>query len=172
MTRLEMAIVDVKSVRKGENRAWIFDKSGVIRGDVFVCDTLDILNSWLENGYEIEDEEIDEDAIEFNTYNYNANVSNDIAFGFKDNKMVAKVHICGDARYNYTNCFLLNIGSLEELYESIGLYYKDINDTYTAYFNMFDEGFEVYNRKTDESITCYETELEELLYEIEEKESK
>ena len=173
MTRLEKAIEEIKSVRKSQNRAWIFDENGVIRGDVFVGDTIDLLNMFLVNNLEVELGDYDEDAIEYNTYNWGAYISNDIAFGFKDGKMIAMVHICGDVRGNYTDLFALDIGSLDELFDYVdSVLYKDIDETHYAYFDIFNEGMEVYNSETEDSIRCFEMELGDLLQEINDKESE
>lgn len=175
MSNLKNVIEEVKEGRKG---AWIFDESGVIKDDVFVGDTIDILENWLLNGEEEElpdytDDEL-YDIISDNTYNWGSNISNDIAFGFdkKRGLMIAHIHIGGDVRCNYSDYFALNIGSMEELFESVDEFHKDIDDTHCAFFNMFSEAIEVYNTETDESITCYEIELKDLLEEIKEKESK
>lgn len=164
MTRLEKAIEEIKSVRT----AWIFDENGVIRDDVFVGDTIDLLNMFLEKGLEVELDEYDEDAIEYNTYNWGAYISNDIAFGFKNGKMIAMVHICGA---NYTDLFALDIGSLDELFDYVdSVLYKDIDETHYAFFDIFNEGIEVYNSETEDSIRCFEMELGDLLQEIKDKE--
>lgn len=171
MSNIKRAIEEIKSVRKLQNRAWIFDENGVIRDDVFVGDTVDLLNMFIEKGLEVELDEYDEDAIEYNTYNWGAYISNDIAFGFKDGKMIAMVHICGDARANYTDLFALDIGSLDELFDYVdSVLYKDIDKIHYAFFNIFNEGMEVYNTETEDSIRCFEMELGDLLEEIKDKE--
>lgn len=176
MKFIDDVIKQIKDNRKG---IWIYDESGVIRGDIFVGETIDLLEHWKE--YEIdlpEDLTEDElyDIIEYNTYNWGANISNDIAFGFdKERKiMIAHVHLCGDIRYNYSYLFALDIENLEELLDinSNCLLLKDIDDIHMAFFNMFDEGMEVFNSEKEDSIKCFELEKADLLKEIAEKESE
>ena len=62
MSNIERAIEEISRVRKSQNRAWIFDENGVIRDDVFVGDTVDLLNMFLEKGLEVELNEYDEDG--------------------------------------------------------------------------------------------------------------
>lgn len=75
-------INEVKSVRTGENSAWIFNESGEIKADVFVVDVLPLLYAMAEREAEIilpEDYFDDYDKAD-NTYNYNCNISNDILY--------------------------------------------------------------------------------------------
>lgn len=175
MSNLERAIEELKLGRVG---AWIYNSDGVIRGDVFVADTLEILEYWLDNNLEVDlpkgltEEEL-YDIIEYNTYNWGSNISNDVAFGFYNNEiMIAMVHIRGDVRDNYTTLFALEIGNLEQLLDSLPYLEKDIDNTHIASFDFFNEGMSVYNTETEEEFDCYELELGDLLQEIKDKEGE
>ena len=165
---LKDIIEEIREERKG---AWIYNDKSEIRDDVFVGDTLDILTYFLENGWEV-DCPYEDVMMGYNTYNWSPSISNDITWCFRDEIMFARVHISGDVRVNYSNLFALNIGSLEQLYDALPYLSKEIDSTHIATFNIFEEGFEVYNTETDESFRCYECELSNLLEEIKEKENK
>lgn len=172
MSRLSNAIEEVKNGRVG---AWIYNERGEIRADVFVGDTVELMEDWLNHEVEfpnLTDEEIS-DIIEYNTYNWGANISNDIAFGFYNKEiMIAMVHISGDARCNYSELFALDFGSIESLADNMPYLSKDVDETHVASFSMFDEGMDVWNTELEEEIVCYEIELEDLLNEIADKESE
>ena len=83
MTRLENVIEEVKAARTGVNRPWIFDEDGNIREDVLVGDVIPLLEELKEYEIDITDEEIeefinDEETKGDNTYNWGANISNDL----------------------------------------------------------------------------------------------
>ena len=82
MTRLENVINQVKVSRTGKNHAWIFD-DGKISDNVVCGEVLDLLeelkeyeinvsDAWIENF--LHNPRVKGD----NTYNFNANISNDI----------------------------------------------------------------------------------------------
>lgn len=172
MSRLSNAIEEVKNGRVG---AWIYNERGEIRTDVFVGDTVELMEDWLNHEVEfpnLTDEEIS-DIIEYNTYNWGANISNDIAFGFYNKEiMIAMVHISGDARCNYSELFALDFGSIESLADNMPYLSKDVDETHVASFSMFNEGMDVWNTELEDEIVCYEIELEDLLNEIADKESE
>lgn len=172
MSRLEKAIEEVKNGRVG---AWIYNERGEIRADVFVGDTVELMEDWLNHEVEfpnLTDEEIS-DIIEYNTYNWNGSMSNDIAFGFYNKEiMIATVHISGDARGNYSTLFALDFGSIEELYDNLPYLSKGVTENHVASFNMFNEGMSIYNIDTGEEFACYEVELSDLLQEIYDKEEE
>ena len=170
-------INEVKSVRTGENSAWIFDKNGEIKADVFVVDILPLLYAMAEREAEIilpEDYFNDYDEAD-NTYNYNANISNDILYRRKDRYVWVAIHLIGDARANYSDGFVIDIGDYSNFIEyllseySDNLYdYKDINEKYYADYNFLNEGIEIYDSETGNYIdTVFEIELSDILKEIE-----
>src|SRR5574344_2830661 len=104
MTRLEKVIEEVKSVRTGLGCAWIFDENGNIRDDVLVGDVLPLLEELKEYEIDITDEEIeefinDEETKGDNTYNWGANISNDLLIYSQEYDgeitMVIAVHLRG-----------------------------------------------------------------------------
>lgn len=56
MTRLENVIKEIKSVRVGENRAWIFDEDGKIKDDVLCGEVLDLLEEMKDYEIEVDDD--------------------------------------------------------------------------------------------------------------------
>lgn len=83
MTRLEKVIEEVKAAHTGVNRPWIFDENGNMREDVLVGDVLPLLEELKEYEIDISDEEIeefinDDETKGDNTYNWNANISDDL----------------------------------------------------------------------------------------------
>lgn len=170
-------INEVKSVRTEKNSAWIFNENGEIKADVFVVDVLPLLYAMAEREAEIilpEDYFDDYDKIE-NTYNYNCNISNDILYRKKDRYVWIEIHLIGDARANYSDGFIIDIGDYDDLWDYLfaeyddKLYdYKDINEKYYANYNILNEGVEIYNANTGDYITTvYDVELSEILKEIE-----
>ena len=180
-------IEEIKAVRKGKNRAWIFDEEGNIRNDVFVIDIIPLLNEMAKREEEVEMPSIYEGLVEhfFNdydiadiTYNYNCNISNDIDYrvtkGEYSNWALIKVHLCGDIRANYSDSFIINIGEYSSLidylwceYTDYLCDYKDIDEDHYGDFDMFSEGVRVVNNETGEEVdTIYEYELSEILKEI------
>ena len=83
MSRLDNVIKQVKEARNGKNKPWIFDDKGNIKDDVLICDVLPLLESLKEYEIEISNSEIEkylesEYYSAENTYNWNANISNDL----------------------------------------------------------------------------------------------
>lgn len=83
MTRLENVIEEVKAVRTGAMRPWIFDENGNLREDVLVGDVIPLLEELKEYEIDITDEEIEEfindkETKGDNTYNWCANISNNL----------------------------------------------------------------------------------------------
>ena len=122
MTRLENVINQVKDSRTGKNHAWIFNDDGKI-GDNVVCgEVLDLLeelkeyeinvsDAWIENF--LHNPRVKGD----NTYNFNANISNNINIDYlvaDDGAeiMVIMVHLTGDIRGNYTDYFAVKFDGL------------------------------------------------------------
>jgi len=182
MSRLDKVIEEVKEARKGEKRPWIFDDKGNIKDDVLICDVLPLLESLKEYEIEISNSEIEEYLeSEYysaeNTYNWNANISNDLDWKIykKDNSNIAiiMVHLYGDIRCGYSDYFVISMGgydslielfSCEDFYNTIG--YKELNEKYTADYDMFSEYIIVRDKDGNEVGEFYETKKEELLKEV------
>lgn len=179
MKRLENIIKDLKSLRIGENKAWIFDDNGEIRNDVLCCDVLPLLENWKYNEIDFNEEladEIRENYIRWdNTYNWGANISNDIDFIWSkiDGMYYAlvKVHRYGDVRGNYTDEFILEFFNDGELWCNDAVYqnknFEIDGVSYTADLNALSETYEVYGGDNWDSIgTYYEIELKDLINNI------
>lgn len=180
-------IEEIKAVRKGKNRAWIFDEEGNIRNDVFVIDIIPLLNEMAKREEEVEVPSIYEGLVKHffndydiadNTYNYNCNISNDIDYsitkGEYSNWALIKIHLCGDIRANYSDSFIIDIGKYPTLidylcceYRDYLFDYKDIDEKHYGDFDIFSEGVRVVDNETGEEVdTIYEYELSEILKEI------
>lgn len=185
MSRLKVVIEQIENARKGENRPWIYDEYGQVNNDVLTCDVLPLLNNLFEYEIEMSNSEINKflDEIEpiscENTYNWNANISNDINWriykrdGYTNIAIIA-VHLYGDIRGGYSDYFVISLGDYESFIEfcSYELFdytvgYKQLNDKYIADFDMFSESIEVFDNDGNEIGTFYEIETKELLKEIE-----
>ena len=184
MKRLDGIIADVKAARGGANRPWIYDDSGNIASGVICGDVIPLLEALKEYELDVTDEQVEE-LLEYpiesdNTYNWGANISNDLNIDFVkdveingehyDNVMVIMVHLRGDIRGGYSDYFVVPL-TWEDLYNDFDseVYQSiDINDRYTADVNIFSEGYTVYDRETGDDIgEFYEPEVEDLLKEIE-----
>lgn len=170
-------INEVKSVRTGKNSAWIFDENGELKADVFVVDIIPLLYAMAEREPEIklsEDYFDDYDNAD-NTYNYNANISNDISYIKKGRYVRVAIHLIGDVRANYSDEFILDIGDYNSFFEYLlseytdKLYdYKDINEKYYADYNILGVGVDIYDSESGDYVdTVFEFELSDILKEIE-----
>lgn len=177
MTRLEEVIEEVKAVRTGAMHPWIFDESGNIREDVLVGDVLPLLEELKEYEIDITDEEIeefinDEETKGDNTYNWNANISDDLQIHSQEYDdeitMVIAVHLRGDIRANYSDYFAVKMRGFYEFYELESmLQYKYITDTLVADINLMSEGYSVYDYEHDDDLgEFYEIEIKDALPEI------
>lgn len=177
MTRLEEVIEEVKAVRTGAGRAWIFDENGNIREDVLVGDVIPLLEELKEYEIDITDEEIeefinDEETKGDNTYNWNANISDDLQIHSQEYDdeitMVIAVHLRGDIRANYSDYFAVKMRGFYEFYElEAMLQHKHITDTLVADINLMDEGYGVYDYEHDNDLgEFYEVEIKDVLSEI------
>lgn len=177
MTRLEKVIEEVKATHTGANRPWIFDENGSMREDILVGDVIPLLEELKEYEIGITDEEIeefinDEETKGDNTYNWGANISNDLLIysqEFDDElTLVIAVHLRGDVRANYSDYFAVKMRGFYEFYEleSI-LQHKHITDTLVADINLMDEGYGVYDYEHDDELgEFYEIEIKDALPEI------
>lgn len=187
MKRLDSIIASVKAARGGANHPWIYDDSGNVASGVICGDVIPLLEALKEYELDVTDEQVDDLLAEAtdsdNTYNWGANISNDLNIDFVkdveingeyyDNVMVIMVHLHGDIRGGYSDYFVVPL-SWEDLYENFDdVVYQSIqiNDRYSADVNIFSEGYTVYDYETGEDVgEFYEVEVEDLLKEIEDRE--
>lgn len=188
MSRLDNVIEEVKSFRKGENKPWIFDKNGNVKDDVLIVDVLPLLLALKECEIEISNAEIDEylkkDYISAeNTYNFGANISNDLDWKIyknknDENKYIAliMVHLFGDIRGGYSDYFAISIEEYKNFLEF--LYYEDFYeettkyvsfDKYYAEVDMFSDVYTVYDENDCDIGTFYEIDVKDLLNKIEKR---
>ncbi len=177
MTRLENVIEEVKTARTGVNRPWIFDENGNIREDVLIGDVLPLLEELKECEIDITDDEIeefinDEETKGDNTYNWSANISNNLLIYSQEHNdavtLVIAVHLCGDIRANYSDYFAVKMRWFYEFDELESMVqYKYITDTLVANINLMDEYYTVYDYEHDDYLgEFYEIEIKDALPEI------
>ena len=177
MTRLENVIEEVKTAHTGEYRPWIFDEDGNIREDVLVGDVIPLLEELKEYEIDITDEEIeefinDEETKGDNTYNWGANISNDLQIHSQEYDgeitIVIAVHLRGDVRGGYSDYFAVKMRGFYEFYELESMtQLKDITDTLVADINLMSEGYSVYDYEHDDELgEFYELEIKDALPEI------
>ena len=182
MSRLDEVIAQVKNANAKGN-AWIFDNNGdiangVICGDVipFLEDLkkfeVDVPDAWIDAFLESPDVEGD------NTYNWGANISNDLNFNFgkgpdMEDYFVIMVHLSGDIRGGYSDYFVLQC-TWEDIYGCDSIYQSiQINDRYAADVNLFSEEYNVYDYEKGEDVgEFYTLEVDDLLKELEELDSQ
>ena len=177
MTRLERVIEDVKESRKSKYRAWIFDDNGKIKDDVFCGEVLELLEELKDYEIKVTDKWLEDfinrdDVKGNNTYNWGANISNDLNFHIKETKneciIAIMVHLAGDIRGNYTEHFAVKFDSWYEFLELESmLQHKSVTDTMSADIYLMRELYTVYDYEKDEEVgEFYELELADLLAEI------
>lgn len=176
MSRLDNVIEQVKAVRRIDknHRAWIFDDNGNIKDNVICGDVLPLLEELKEYEINVSDEWIEkfrEESDGDNTYNWGANICNDLNMNYKKNCgiILFMVHLCGDIRGGYSDYFVIKFDRFDDLFylESM-TQYKEINDRYVADINLFREGYDVYDKETQDSVGEFFTlEVEDLLKELE-----
>lgn len=177
MTRLENVIEEVKAVRTGAMRPWIFDENGNLREDVLVGDVIPLLEELKEYEIDITDEEIEEfindkETKGDNTYNWVANISNNLLIYSQEYDdeitLVIAVHLRGDIRGGYSDYFAVKMRGFYEFYELESmLQHKQITDTLVADINLMDEGYGVYDYEHDDELgEFYEIEIKDALLEI------
>ncbi len=177
MTRLENVIEEVKTARTGVNRPWIFDENGNMREDVLIGDVLPLLEELKECEIDITDDEIeefinDEETKGDNTYNWGANISNELLIYSQEHNdettLVIAVHLRGDIRANYSDYFAVKMRWFYEFDELESMVqYKYITDTLVADINLMDECYTVYDCEHNDYLgEFYETEIKDALPEI------
>lgn len=178
-TRLENVIEQVKNSRKGVNKPWIFNEDGNIADNVMCCEALYVLEELKEYEISVSDEWIDDfvsnpEVKGDNTYNWGANISNDLNINYIENDdeeviMLIMVHLYGDIRGGYSDYFAVKFDSMYEFYELESVtQIKDVKDGMVADLNALRETYNVYDYEKQEDVgEFYCFELEDLLKEIE-----
>lgn len=186
MSRLTNVIEETKNARKNGHSGWIFDKNGNILENVIVGDVLPLLEELKEYEFNVPDEYIEKFInskkwTEYNTYNNNACISNDIQMLYIETNdcciALFAIHLYGDIRGGYSDYFACKFSNIDEFYSLENIIqtkiFKD-NNTQTEYYadiNLLCECYEVYEWVTGDEIgKFYEVEVEDLLKEIKEKE--
>jgi len=174
-------IEEVMSVRGGEHSAWIFDKEGKIKDDVCCVDIIPLLEDIEQTSVIIPLDELEYNEEYFydnydvadNTYNYNCNISNDICFFTVNDYTLVKIHLCGDARGNYSDAFVIYNDGIKNFFEYISrnfdddlLGFKELNEEYNVSYYALSEDIEIYNNEGEYITTVYEIERDEILKEI------
>ena len=175
MSRLDNVIEQVKAVRQIDknHRAWIFDDNGNIKDDVLCGDILPLLEELKEYEINVSDEWIEsfrEDSEGDNTYNWGANICNDLNMNYRKDCgiILFMVHLYGDIRGGYSDYFVVKFDRFDDLFylESM-TQMKGINDRYVADINLFREGYTVYDTEIQDDIgEFYELEVSDLLKSI------
>lgn len=177
-TRLENVIEQVKNSRKGEYRAWIFDENGKIKDNVMTCEVLNILEELKDYEINVTDEWIEdfrnnEKVKADNTYNWGANISNDLNIQYleSDGKTIIliMVHLFGDIRGGYSDYFAVELRDIYDLFSIESAYQnKEVNENMVADLNAFTELYSVYDYEKQDTVgDFYCLELKDLLEEIE-----
>ena len=164
MSRLTNVIEEVKASRIGENRAWIYDENGKISDDVICGDVIPFLEELSDYEINVTDEFISDFklyASNYYTYNHGDNIDKDISIWYKDNSPIAVicVHLCGDARWGFSDDFVVKMDDDSALYQLLQLdsVYQtvSINDRYSADINIFSEEYDVYDYEENETVGTY-----------------
>ena len=182
--------VDHPTITRGELNGAIFKDDtfefGVFDDDrdiVLEATELDSLESDLKQAYVLNPNDFYEMGKSDNTYNYNCNISNDIAYFVMDTEEYGKVammkfHIAGDVRGNYTDEIFLKLGEYNSLMEYLYNEYDDVimeskaitvdGKDYSVEIDAFRDSVEIYNEDW-ESISCYDIEKEDIVAKIREE---
>lgn len=178
MTRLEKVIEQVKKIRKGENKAWIFNEDGNIKNNAMCCEVLDLLEELKDYEISVSDEWIENFKYNpkikrSNTYNWSGNISNDLNMDYMTNEdgeeiRLIMVHLYGDIRSGYSDYFVVKFDNDCEFYELESTKQsKDVNDHMVADLTIFSDTYNVYDYDKNEDVgEFYCLELEDLLEEI------
>lgn len=182
MSRLERVIEEVKRARIGNGRPWIFDDNGKIKDEVICGEVLELLDEFQDYEINVSDGYIEnflkrDDISAYNTYNANANISNDLDYRILETDdyciVVMQVHLYGDIRGGYSEFFALKFDNSFEFYSLENwIQSKDINDQYITTIYLYSECYEVYDYKNGENIgEYYELEVSDLLETLNKKKS-
>ena len=182
MTRLEAVIEDVKATRQGKYKSWIYDDDGHIKDTVICGEVLNLLEELKDYEIEVADEWIQKfiyanDTKGYNTYNYGANISNDLNYFIKETEdeytIVIAVHLRGDIRCGYSDYFAVKFNNFYEWRELESMtQHKMITDNLVADIDIMDEHYEVYDYDKDDYVgSFYQLEIKDLLEAIKEEQS-
>lgn len=175
MTRLEQVIEQVKSARQGGHRPWIYDDNGRIQDHVICGEVLDLLEELKSYEIYVTDEWIERFVRKnkgYNTYNWGANISNDLNYYVKETKdeyiIAIAVHLRGDIRAGYSDWFAVKF---DDFYEWAELeskrQFKFITDNLTAEIDIMNECYEVFDHSLNDYIGIfYELEIGDLMERI------
>lgn len=183
MSRIEQVIESVKGARNGTHRPWIYDENGRIKDEVICGEVLDLLEELKNYEIEVTDEWIskfihDNDHNGYNTYNLNANISNDLNYFTHETEdayiIVMAVHLWGDIRGGYSDYFAVKFDNAYDWFElESRTQHKMISDNLMVDIDLFSELYEVYDDDKGECIgSFYECEIEDLLDAIKEEQNK
>ena len=183
MTRLEQAIEDVRVARRGAHRPWIYDEDGKIKDDVICGEVLEFLEELKEYEIDVTDEWIqnfihDDKCSGYNTYNWNANISNDLNYFASEGRdafiVAIAVHLRGDIRCGYSDYFVVKFDTSYEWFDlESRTQHKMITDNLVADIDLFAECYEVYDYDAGEVVgSFWQCEIKELLDAIKEEQSK
>lgn len=172
MSRLDIVIQQVKQLRQMDvkYRQWIIGDDGNIKPDVLCGDVLPLLEELREYEINVSDKWITnfkKNSKGMNTYNWGANISNDLNIDYRDNCGIAliMVHLAGDIRGGYSGYFAVKLDYMDDLFclEST-IQHKDIDSRYTADICLFHEGYSVYDNETQTEVgDFYELETKDWL---------
>lgn len=176
MTRLEKVIEWVKEVRTAKNHAWIYDDEGNIIDNAIVGDILPLLDELKEYEINVNNAWIDnfkrKAKEQFYTYNFNANISNDIAVWYTDKDdiciMVINVHLYGDVRTVFDTDFAVKFNSIYQFFDLDTLMQSiSIDDKHVADVSLLSETYNVYDIENDVDVGSFcELEKDDLLEEL------
>lgn len=179
----------LKEKHTGNNRSWVFNPDGSLKDEVILLDTINILKE-LKNADIIIDTDDEDNAeliadmeLQFNnnrpiqeyyTYNYNANITDDLWLKSFGDYTCLSIHIGLDARAGFTDFIILdgNIDKVVSTIDEIACQYAfDIDYEGTVYvasnLSPFSDVYDVYDYEHNVDIcTSYETEKEDLLEDI------
>ena len=179
MSRLTDAIKLVKEYRTGTNRPWIFDDDGNIKKGVICGDVLAVLEDLRPYEINVNDAWLDafwdnSNIQRFNTYNNNANISNDLDVAYLETDdgvfLAIMVHLFGDVRAHYTGRFVVKFDNIYEFFELDSFCQSvEINDHLVADLNLLSETYNVYDYQSGCDVgEFWEIEVPDLLKAIKE----
>lgn len=173
LTTIDEVIKTIKEDREEGYCGWIIE-NGVVSDKALVVDALDILDSMKYAEYtdiSIEDFERirDEYTNSENTYNWGANISNDLEIhcgfdSYGDIVTLIAVHRFGDIRCNYTDMVALKCDMDDLLSDDLDYKSVNIGDHYIADVYAWGSEYNVYDTNKCEHVGYYyESDAEELL---------
>lgn len=182
MSRLETVIEQVKNARIGKSKPWIFNDERKIKDNLIVGEVLDLLEEMKQYEINVSDKalinmsQIDRRKMSHsNTYNYSANISNNIDYIAIETKdyylFLVKIHLCGDIRINYSDYFVLKMDNFESFFElDSWIQSKTINDRYSADIDLMSEIYSIYDYEKQKNIgEFYDVEIDDILKQINEQ---